>query len=337
MSKTDTAGRIPVLDGWRGISILCVLAGHLLPLGPKFLNLNGAIATVGMSLFFTLSGFLMVSILAKNDHVPSFLIHRFCRILPLAWLYLAIVLLLHGAGVRWWITNFLFYANLPPFYLTYEYDNLHFWSLCIEMQFYCAIALVALFMGRQGLLLVPLACLAITALRVSYGVDFRPDSISMITWFRVDEILAGGVLALVRLYAPPINIRLPFILLVALFLLLVLACHAAGGPLNYLRPYIAASLIGSTLMMHNEHVSRFLSGKVLGYLATISFALYVLHGLAVSAPFQMDDKVMKYAVRLPAVLGIFLLAHLSTKYYEKPWLDFGRSLTDRIRRRVPAT
>ena len=27
---------LPVLDGWRGISISCVLAGHMLPLGPKY-------------------------------------------------------------------------------------------------------------------------------------------------------------------------------------------------------------------------------------------------------------------------------------------------------------
>jgi peptidoglycan/LPS O-acetylase OafA/YrhL len=76
---------------------------------------------------------------------------------------------------------------------------------------------------------------------------------------------------------------------------------------------------------------------MLGYLATISFALYVFHGIAQSAPFQMDDKVLKYAVRLPVVLAIFLLAHLSTMYYEKPWINFGRSLTERIRRQALAT
>ena len=65
--------RLPALDGWRGISILCVLAGHMLPLGPKFLQFNEMIATTGMSLFFILSGFLIVSMLVRNDNVASFL------------------------------------------------------------------------------------------------------------------------------------------------------------------------------------------------------------------------------------------------------------------------
>ena len=43
---------LPVLDGWRGISISCVLAGHMLPLGPKVLGLNGMVATAGMSAVF---------------------------------------------------------------------------------------------------------------------------------------------------------------------------------------------------------------------------------------------------------------------------------------------
>ena len=32
------------LDGWRGLSILFVLAGHLLPLGPKSWQMNSSVA-----------------------------------------------------------------------------------------------------------------------------------------------------------------------------------------------------------------------------------------------------------------------------------------------------
>ena len=55
--------RFPVLDGWRGISILCVLSAHMLPLGPKSWQLNATTATIGMSIFFTLSGFLITTTL----------------------------------------------------------------------------------------------------------------------------------------------------------------------------------------------------------------------------------------------------------------------------------
>lgn len=44
--------RFSSLDGWRGVAIVLVLAGHLLPLGPKVWQMNGAIATTGMVIFF---------------------------------------------------------------------------------------------------------------------------------------------------------------------------------------------------------------------------------------------------------------------------------------------
>ncbi|MGB1648440.1 MAG: acyltransferase family protein [Cycloclasticus sp.] len=55
--ETSTENYFHVLDGWRGLSILFVLATHLLPMGPKVLRLNETSGPIGMALFFTLSGF----------------------------------------------------------------------------------------------------------------------------------------------------------------------------------------------------------------------------------------------------------------------------------------
>ena len=68
-----SAHRFAMLDGWRALSILLVLAAHLLPLGPKSLGLNDAVAPMGMALFFTLSGFLITRFLAaEHASVRSF-------------------------------------------------------------------------------------------------------------------------------------------------------------------------------------------------------------------------------------------------------------------------
>src|SRR5690348_10517936 len=76
--------RIPVLDGWRATSILCVLGAHLVPLGPKPLQLNFVAGAMGMALFFTLSGFLIVQFLAGGMPVRDFLARRLARIIPLS-------------------------------------------------------------------------------------------------------------------------------------------------------------------------------------------------------------------------------------------------------------
>ncbi|MFZ8469373.1 acyltransferase family protein, partial [Staphylococcus aureus] len=76
--------------------------GHMLPLGPKFLQFNEMVATTGMSLFFILSGFLIISMLVRNGDVASFLMRRVCRIVPLAWSVLIVILIFNGANWEFW-------------------------------------------------------------------------------------------------------------------------------------------------------------------------------------------------------------------------------------------
>lgn len=102
------------MDGWRALSILLVLAGHLLPLGPKSWNANWSAASTGMVLFFTLCGFLITRFLLARADVLDFLLRRSFRILPLAWLTMTVLTLVGGADLTTFLANFLFVANLPP-------------------------------------------------------------------------------------------------------------------------------------------------------------------------------------------------------------------------------
>jgi len=103
--------RFASLDGWRGISILLVLATHLLPLGPKVFRLNETTGPMGMALFFTLSGFLITNFLLHRSSVTDFLIRRLFRIIPLAWLYITIALYISSSTPDVWRAHLLFYAN----------------------------------------------------------------------------------------------------------------------------------------------------------------------------------------------------------------------------------
>jgi peptidoglycan/LPS O-acetylase OafA/YrhL len=325
-TPTATSGHLSVLDGWRGISILLVLAAHLLPLGPKHWGLNGAAGPMGMALFFTLSGFLITRFLLEHSSIADFLIRRFFRIVPLAWLSLAISLPLVGAGAAYYVPNFLFYANLPPQHLT-EVAS-HFWSLGVEVQFYAGIALVVAVLGRRGLYLLPAICVAITAHRIATGA-----LVDIVTWRRVDEILAGGVLALIhanrlgRTASRAIESINAYVMLG----LLALSSHEALGPLNYLRPYFAALLVGSTLANSPPRLGSLLRGRVLRYVATVSFALYAIHHLLMHSWLGTGEKWVKYLKRPLLVVVTFGLAHASTFYFERRWIAFGKRLSHRVR------
>ncbi len=331
--------RYPVLDGWRGISILMVLAAHQLPLGPGQWGINHAAGLLGMSLFFTLSGFLITMSLIFRPVVKSFLIRRICRILPLAWLFLMIALPLGGAEPMQYMSHLLFFVNSPGLELTTWTD--HFWSLCMEMQFYLVIAFLFGWLGEASFKLLPVMAFAVTLGRFFNGVT---DSI--FTFYRVDEILAGACLALVvhrwNQQSNGLKGILPRKVLPwaigGLLALLLLSCHGVGGPFQYLRPYAAASLVGVTILasameIGPGRVERFLPQRWLVYVGRVSYAVYLLHPLATYGWLGSGDAVVRYAKR-PLVFAVtFGLAHLSTFYYEERWMKWGKAWSRSVERK----
>jgi peptidoglycan/LPS O-acetylase OafA/YrhL len=308
------------------MSILFVLAAHLLPVGPKRWHLNSTAGPLGMAIFFTLSGFLITSFLLHHSSVLDFLIRRFFRILPLAWIASAVALVVSHASPGAWWAHVFFYANLPPVWLT-EIGS-HLWSLCVEMQFYVGIAAIVLALGARGLMLLPLLCLAVTAGRIATGTEF-----SGVTYFRVDEILSGGVLALVyegKLGSIPrrfLTTVSPYLLL----WLLVISCHPDAGFATYPRPYLASMLVGSTLFNGTSRMARALKGRRLAYVAAISYALYVNHQFFEFTWLGSGDKIVKYLKRPLLIAASFGLAHLSTFYFENRCIALGKRLSSRLR------
>lgn len=318
--------RFNVLDGWRGISILLVLAAHFLPLGPKPWHMNIGSGLLGMALFFTLSGFLVTHFLINHDGVVDFLIRRFFRILPLAWLYMALMFLIYPASNGTWAAHFLFYANYPPKPLIPVTD--HLWSLCVEMHFYLGVALLVTTLKQRGLLLIPALCIAFTLLRVAYGMHY-----SVITHFRIDEILAGASLALIYNGKIGGSIRnlLSRTYFPALLLLLLVSCSPDSGFMNYFRPYLAAATVGSTLFNPQTRVAEFLGNRVLFYIATISYALYVIHFFLAATWLGSGSGWEKYAKRPLLFAALFISAHVSTFYYEQKWIALGKRFSSKLK------
>ena len=321
------------LDGWRGISILLVLATHLLPLGPKILQINSMTAAIGMALFFSLSGFLMTTFLLHNSSITDFLIRRFFRIIPLAWLYIAIALFLAKSTPEIWMSHLFFYANWPPMRLLDV--TAHLWSLCVEIQFYIGIALLVRLLSKRGLLLIPIICIAVTTYRYTNNVY-----IAINTYYRIDEILSGSCLALlynyinnykhsavkIKLFNPLNQIVISLIQLV-IFLLFLVSCHPEGQWMNYFRPYLAATLVGTTLLNSNTKLSKLLDNRFLVYVATISYALYIIHPILGETWLGEGDKIIKYSKRPLFFLALFILAHISTFYFEKKFINLGKKFS----------
>jgi peptidoglycan/LPS O-acetylase OafA/YrhL len=320
--------RLQVLDGWRALSILLVLAGHLLPMNALIPGSNEAAAAAGMAIFFTLSGFLITRFLLDRPEWKPFLIRRIFRILPLAWLAMLILFIMQpnaGISLSTLASNMLFIANLPP--QAPLPNGGHLWSLAVEMQFYVGIALLVACLGRRGLLLLPILMLAVTALRIAAG-----QTINTTTWFRLDEILAGATLALI--HAGLLGDRIRNLLAGANFYLMaalaILFTYWIFSPLAYARPYAIAALVGTTLWHAPAWASRLLCSRPAAYIAQISYALYVVHGMLMESWLGTGPLLEKYLKRPVLFAVTFGLAHISTRYFEAYFIAVAKRMTVRI-------
>src|SRR4051794_15555586 len=188
---------------------------------------------LGVSVFFTLSGFLITSLLVRELQRSStirlgrFYGRRARRLLPASLVCLvgAIIFIKAGlvpdrSGLRWYIFGALFqFANWVPLALRNSYAELfnalsptdHFWSLAIEEQFYWLWPLSMLGLHRavggrsrdEGDWLRRLV-VTLGALYVVFAISapltarvWNHDAAYFATWARIPEILAGAVLAVV--------------------------------------------------------------------------------------------------------------------------------------------
>lgn len=213
---------LPGLDGVRGLAVIGVLLFH-----GNFTWMSGGY--LGVSLFFTLSGFLITSLLLAEHRstgtiaLKDFWGRRFRRLLPAAWLTIAAVIAVTAfvgdatdvvklRGDVWssvaQVANWRFLLAGTSYADLFRGPSplLHFWSLAIEEQFYVVFPLfVAWALGlarrRHGrperflTIVLSLAAVVFFALPVLAGFDV--DRTYYGTDTRAGELVVGALLALI--------------------------------------------------------------------------------------------------------------------------------------------
>lgn len=143
--------RIPALDTLRAAAISLVLICHVksLPGTPDWWMYIGLRSTLGVDIFFVLSGWLITSALMeqiitkKKVSMKAFFIKRFFRIIP------TYLLSITAAGIiyKWkpydWLAHFLF---IQPY--TSPYKWLLTWSISVEIFFYLIVPFLVLGLAK---------------------------------------------------------------------------------------------------------------------------------------------------------------------------------------------
>lgn len=185
LGKGSGHGRVPGLDGLRGLAVLLVVLAHAnIPIVRY-----GGIA--GVALFFVLSGFLITTLLVRErrrfGHVSlrSFYARRALRLLP------ALVVAIAGGVVlaiavgsdpvtmaKDGLASLFYLGNFRDQLGLYGGPFAHLWTLAMEEQFYLLWPLVIVATGswrRADVARVALAIAGISlVVRFGVGIDQRP-------------------------------------------------------------------------------------------------------------------------------------------------------------------
>lgn len=300
-----SGNRIPSLDGFRAISILMVLYGHLggtrnfpTPALGGAGRWLGDLGHLGVLVFFVISGFLITSILmaerAKTGTISlkQFYLRRVLRIFPAFY-----VLLLALAVAAWlgWIDlrghDFLFASTYTVnYYPHHPWQIGHLWSLSIEEQFYLLWPLALLVLAeRRALWFAIAAIFGAPVLRAAirqYLFHINPHAaIADMSIFPAmsDYLATGCALALLRpwLLTQSWYLRLtasPWLVLAVPLIFLM----------NRLDGYTIAMLFGSPVLnvgvallvesctRHERSLAgRVLNWKPLAALGVLSYSLYL--------------------------------------------------------------
>jgi peptidoglycan/LPS O-acetylase OafA/YrhL len=335
----------------------------------------------GVDLFLVISGFVIArSLLPLLDAAQSrteffrttlaFWLRRAFRLLPSAWLWLAVVLvcaaMFNSSGafqplridVEAAIAAVLNIANFRIAYVLHAHPGqplgapFPYWSLSLEEQFYLVLPLLVLLARRR----LPIV-LAVIVLAQLFLPRSGPTTITLLNQTRSDA-LALGVLLMIWSSQPsysrleptalrpwPVRLLLPPVL-IALF------AFASGNPYTSGPFSMGVAAVFSAMIVWIASYDRgyiFPPGRLkraLCWMGARSYAIYLIHIPAYFATreiwFRVRPDVLNpgwshLAVLLATALPLlFLAADLNYRLVETPLRRYGARLADRIRRREPS-
>ncbi|HSC55363.1 MAG TPA: acyltransferase [Phnomibacter sp.] len=340
---------IKELDGIRFIAIAFVLLQHFaIPIGERI-----SAGYFGVELFFVLSGFLITRIIYDSSgstlgYYKKFIGRRALRIFPIYYLIIGLLLLAGEPSAKAYL--------LPLATYTFNYTIaehslrgipfIHFWSLCVEEQFYIIWPFIILLLrNRFRLLLATLAFIIVAGwAQMLFHFIPMPKSYDHFGLFpRAYALSLGGLTALLcRQYpAAPKWMQHQWIELASLMVLIISLVIA--HPLMYvITPSVSALFLAKIYYSELQWpaLQQLLQKKWAIYLGRISYGIYLYHipvsvyftryifnpyiwnkinfkALGPLAGIQHHAWPLKFVLFTALSIGV---AHLSFQYIEKPLL-----------------
>lgn len=329
------------LDGLRAIAILLVVWFHAGHDGWGFLGKG----FFGVELFFVISGFLITTLLLREEErtgqvsLRNFYIRRSLRIFPLYYAVLFVYVLIVSLIERDTTAKDVFWRNLPA-YATYTsnwlvnltaHDRVIFyfaWSLATEEQFYLFWPSVIRYTKRFATPAVVMLVLLVA--------DQLLELVLFPQWFadhptgRQFATSLATPICLGCLLAYAAHRPWTFALLYRVLghcwsaplclVLTALAIQFESCP-PLLVHVAMTGLVGACCIRDDNGLWRILSWRPVAYIGTISYGIYLIHMLCLNIAQRVPGvKGHSMWVFLVGLLISITIASLSYRFFEKPFL-----------------
>lgn len=340
----SAAGNRPEITGLRAIAVLPVILFHA-----GLSTFAGGY--VGVDVFFVLSGFLITSIILREHRAETFTIGDFYerrarRILPALFVMtglcipVAFVWMRPGElvdfgesliAVTVFASNILFWRESGYFDGAAELKPLlHTWSLGIEEQYYLA---VPLFVGlllkfRKHWLPIIVASVALLSFLISLWLsEASPAANFYLIPSRAWELMTGSLLALV----PALRPRNSLALLGLAMIVTPVFMYDASTPFPGLAalPPVIGTVLVITFADSRSFVGRGLSSGPLVWVGLISYSAYLWHQPLFAFARLMSPNHPSIWLYLGLSIATLVLAHLTQKYVESPFISKPHRFTRR--------
>jgi peptidoglycan/LPS O-acetylase OafA/YrhL len=319
---------LPWLDLLRFVACVMVIVNHVNPF-----ERAERIGHNGVGLFFSISGYLIGSILmnarGKPQWMARFYANRFLRIYPALLMALAFFGILLWAGFAKRPGTWEMFRDNLPYYLTFTAQLSPnagdpfgiVWTLCVEEYFYLLLPIAFWLFGPRGTAVGLILLMVLTA---EPGFHILPGTTEFGTWFIAPvNLLSGAVLATLR---PQPREGFPWVGAIGLVAVVANASTGFFHPFGPVMGVVTTLTVWSFAVTRLE-VPRSLKPMVLA--GKWSYGIYLLHLPVCSASLRVcrdlglesGGKVLYFtAAAVLATVWTAALAGIMYRLVEKPIL-----------------
>ncbi|MGQ7945112.1 acyltransferase family protein [Flavobacterium sp. WC2509] len=327
--NNKSSSRFFELDALRGLAAMAVVLFHYtygIDNGKNTFSANKfyfSYGYLGVDLFFLISGFVIFMTLDRTKRPFDFVVSRFSRLYPAYWAAIITTITLTsllGAG-DYSLKQIVVNITMFQYWLKIKDIDGAYWTLAVELTFYLIMWVLFVCKKLNYISFISIVWLFISAVFALFDVPFE-NYINVVFILKYAPLFIGGI-AFYNMKTDEKNIT-NHILVILSYISICIVFYSIHSDL-VVYPIVALFYVIFYLFVYEKLF--FLNNKVLLFLGSISYSVYLIHenvGIAIIK--HLENIIDNQLFYLPITLSIILIAAtIINKAIEKPALKWIRN------------